>query len=298
MSGGDAVHAIPEAQRGAMLPGGPRMISEWLGRLPANSHSRRVAVLKLALPGIGLLLLLLVMAWPRLAPLFDHLRVAPIDLREARELRMIDPRYAGTDRSGQPFVVTAAVGRQVPRRDDVFALDQPVAHLKGHDGANIVVTADSGVYQTRSQFLDAFGHVTLHHENGTTIVTSYARIDAANNAADGNQPVEGHGPQGDITAQGFKLIDKGAIVFFNGHSNALFRSTKAQVSAAAAPPSLPAPVAEAAAQIEAKAEAAPLQPAPPAAPVHRHAARPAGRQAAAEPHRTPAHPKSPPKKAN
>ena len=31
---------------------------------------------------------------------------------------MVNPRYAGTDRSNRPFVVTAAIGRQVPDRDD------------------------------------------------------------------------------------------------------------------------------------------------------------------------------------
>jgi lipopolysaccharide export system protein LptC len=278
--------AVGAAARNGQPGGSPGLIAEWLGTLPSNGYSRRVALLKVVLPAIGLMLLLLVMAWPRLAPLFDRLRFAAIDLREARELRMINPRYAGTDRADHPVVITAAVGRQVPGRDDVMALDKPVANLKSRSGANIVVTADSGVYQTQTQFLDMFGHVTMTHENGTTLLTSSARLDVANNAAEGHDPVEGHGPQRDISAQGFQVFDKGGIVIFTGRSNAQLRSANAQAAPApaAAPPEIPAPIAQAAAQLEAKAETKPAaQPAPSHAAPHRTA-------------KAQAHPKPPAKK--
>jgi lipopolysaccharide export system protein LptC len=243
-------------------------ISEWVARLPLNRYSRRVALLKLALPAIGGSLLLLVVAWPRVAPLFDRLRLAAIDLREARELRMINPRYAGTDHDGRPFVITAAVGRQVPQRDDVMSLDGPVANMQSGSGAKIVVTSDTGVYQTQTQFLDMFGKVTINHQNGSTFVTSAARLDAANNAAEGHDAVEGHGPQGDITAQGFRIIDKGDIVIFTGQSNLTLNSTKqdGQDAGAAAKPAqtvgVPTPIAQAAAQIETAAVPKPVSHAP------------------------------------
>jgi len=234
--------------RGALIL---RPIAEWLRNLPGNRYSRRVAMMRLALPVIGVLLLVIVAVWPRVAPLFDRLRFAAIDLREARELRMLNPRYAGTDRSGHPFIVTAAIGRQVPGRDDIMALDQPRADLKSHNGANIVVTADSGLYQTNTQFLDVIGHVTMTHENGTQIVTDSARLDAANNAGEGHDPVEGHGPSGDIKAEGFQIIDKGDIVMFTGKSDLWLRGSKSGLNVAPEPASLPPPVAQAATQIEA-----------------------------------------------
>jgi lipopolysaccharide export system protein LptC len=271
--------------------------SERSSRVPSNRYSRRVALLKVTLPAIGGSLLLLVVVWPRVAPLFDHFRFQAIDLREARELRMINPRYVGTDRDGRPFVITAAVGRQVPQRDDVMSLDDPVANLQSHSGAKIVVTANTGVYQTQTQYLDLFGNVTVTHENGSTFVTSAARLDAANDAAEGSAPVEGHGPQGDITAQGFKLIDKGDIIIFTGQSNLLLKSAKsdAPAGAAATPPAgapasgatavgVPAPIAQAAAQIERKAEpkAEHRAPAKKAEPAHHVARQPAHPKPAAK----------------
>lgn len=255
-----------------------RPITEWLRNLPGNRYSRRVAIMRLVLPAIGIFLLLIVSIWPRVAPLFDRLRFAAIDLKEARELRMISPRYPSTDRSGHPFIITATIGRQVPGRDDVMALDQPRADLKSHSGENIVVTADSGVYQSNTQFLDLFGHVTLIHEKGTQIVTASARLDAANNAGEGHEPVEGHGPSGDIKAEGFQLVDKGDIVIFTGKSDLLLRGSKSGAAPTPQPATVPPPIAQAAAQIEAK-----VDPPPPAHAAARPAPRPTPHHAAKAP---------------
>ena len=109
-------------------------------RLGGDRYSRRVALLKRLLPAVGLTLLVLVAVWPRLGPLLDSVRLGfpAIDLREARELRMLNPRYAGTDRFNRPYVVTSAIGRQVPNRDDLMSLEQPKAEMTMHRGAGLV----------------------------------------------------------------------------------------------------------------------------------------------------------------
>jgi lipopolysaccharide export system protein LptC len=240
-------------------------------------HSRRVALLKRVLPAIGLALLLLIAAWPRLAALWERLAFPPIDLREARELRMIDPRYSGADRLGRPFVVTAAVGRQVPDRQDLVSLETPRADMKTHGGVDIVVTAATGIYQSQAQLLDLFGQVTLVHQNGTRFATDTARVDVANNTAEGSDPVAGDGPSGDIKAEGFRLLDKGDTIIFTGKSDMHLRGAKpgAQNSAPAA---LPAPIAVTAARVEAAAR-----------PVLAVATRPAATRPA-RPHTGPRHP--------
>jgi lipopolysaccharide export system protein LptC len=263
--------------------------SEWLANLPGNPHSRRVALLRVVLPAIGIGLLLMVAIWPRIAPMFDHLRFSAIDLREARELRMINPHYVGTDRENHPFVVTAAVGRQVPGRDDVMSLEEAEADLKTHSGANIVFTADSGVYQTRTQLFDAFGHVTMIHQDGTRFVTASARLDAVNNAAEGHEPIEGHGPTGDIKAQGFRIIDKGEVVVFTGQSDATLNGAKAGAPKTQ-PAALPPAVAQAAAQLEARGVAAAASAPPAPAPAPRPTASPPTATAPAQPKPAPKKP--------
>ncbi len=236
-----------------------------MSRIGVDRYSRVVAFLKRVLPAIGAALLLLVAAWPRLAPLLEsaRLKLSVIDLREARELTMIHPRYAGTDRLNRPYVITAAVGHQLPNRSDLMSLNSPRAVTVGHGGAKIVLTAATAIYQSQSQLLDLFDNVTLTHENGTRFVTQRAHANLANNTAEGHVPIEGHGPSGDIWGQGFRIIDKGDTITFTGQSRAILKGTKPTKT----PPPPPEPSSEVlktAAAVEAAAIASPSPPAAPA----------------------------------
>jgi lipopolysaccharide export system protein LptC len=246
-------------------------------RAGADFYSRAVGLLKRVLPMIGAALLLLVAAWPRLAPIIESVRLTAsgIDLRAARELKMLKPRYAGTDRLNRPFVVTAAVGRQLPERNDLMSLEKPRAVMIAHGGARIVLTAASGVYQSQPQLLDLFDNVILTHQNGTRFVTQRAHADLAHDTADGQVPIEGHGPSGDIWGQGFRVRDKGDTIIFTGRSHAILRGTK-PAKPAAAPPEPPAEVLRTAAAIEAAATTADGQQA--------NRPAPAARREAADPH--------------
>jgi lipopolysaccharide export system protein LptC len=281
------------------------------GQLPAatDRYSRWVALLKVVLPVTGVALMCLVSVWSRLPSLLESVRAGfpAIDLREARELRMVTPRYAGLDRYNRPYAVTAAVGRQVPDRNDVMALERPQAVMIVHGGASVVVSAATGIYQSQAQLLDLFEDVNLVHQDGTRFVTRRAHLNVSDNTAEGHEPVEGHGPSGDITGEGFLILSKGETIIFTGQSSLVLRGVKPDAPATA-PPALPAEVEKSAAQIEANAGALPVAmptPALPsgalgrpthAKPADRSAAaaksRPAGRNAARiSPNSTPAAPK-------
>jgi lipopolysaccharide export system protein LptC len=212
-----------------------------------------VALLKVVLPVIGVALLCLVSAWPRLPALLEGVRLGfpAIDLREARELRMVNPRYAGLDRYNRPFAVTAATGRQVPDRNDVMALEQPKAVMTVHGGASVMVTAATGIYQSQAQLLDLFADVNLVHQDTTRFVTQRAHLNLSDNTAEGHDPVEGHGPLGDITGEGFLILSNGDTIIFTGQSSLLLKGVKESEASVISPPALPADIEKAAAQIEA-----------------------------------------------
>jgi lipopolysaccharide export system protein LptC len=192
-----------------------------------------------------------------------RLGLPAIDLREARELQMVNPRYAGLDRYNRPYVVTAAIGRQVPDRDDVMALERPKAVMTVHGGASVVLTAATGIYQSHTQLLDLFTDVNLIHENGTRFVTQRAHINLSDNTAEGHDPIQGHGPSGDITGQGFRVLSKGETIIFTGESHLLFKGTKPSTTLVE-PPALPAAVESKAARIEAAVAVSPVTvPVPP-----------------------------------
>jgi lipopolysaccharide export system protein LptC len=276
-------------EQGARLPRGAAARSHppagrWRAPVMDDRYSRRVAFLKRLLPAIGVTLLLLVAGWPRLAPLLESVRLGfpAIDLREARELRMVNLRYSGLDRYDRPYVVTAAIGRQVPDRNDVMALERPKAVMTVHGGASVVLTAATGIYQSQAQLLDLFTDVNLIHENGTRFVTQRAHLDLSDNSAEGHDPVEGHGPSGDITGQGFRVLSQGETIIFTDESHLLFKGTKPS-STLAEPPILPAAVESTAARIEVAAAFSPVAP-PTPSPLAVAMATPAHSRAAATPH--------------
>ena len=59
-------------------------------------------------------------------------------------------------------------------------------------------------------------------------VTKSARVDVSANTAEGHDPVSGHGPSGDIAAQGFRVLDKGNTIIFTGTSNLLLKGNQAE----------------------------------------------------------------------
>jgi lipopolysaccharide export system protein LptC len=249
-----------------------------------DRYSRRVAFLKRVLPAVGVTLLLLVAGWPRLAPLLESVRLgfSAIDLREARELRMVNPRYGGLDRYNRPYVVTAAIGRQVPDRNDVMALERPKAVMTAHGGASVVLTAATGIYQSQAQLLDLFADVNLIHENGTRFVTQRAHVNLSDNSAEGRDPIEGHGPSGDITGEGFQVLSKGETITFTGESHLLLNGSKPSTTPAE-PPALPAAVERTAARIETAAAVSAVGQ-PPRPPPTSALTRPTTNKPAAKPH--------------
>jgi lipopolysaccharide export system protein LptC len=94
-----------------------------------------------------------------------------------------------------------------------------------HGGALVVVTAATGIYQSQAQLLDLFEDVNLVHENGTRFVTRHGHINLSDNTAEGHDPVEGHGPSGDIRGEGFLILSKGDTIIFTGRSSGCASST-------------------------------------------------------------------------
>jgi lipopolysaccharide export system protein LptC len=191
---------------------------------PSGRYSRLVGMLKLVLPLVAAALLLLVGAWPQIQASFERIALPRIDQREAHDLRMLNARYTGLDRRNRPYVVTAEVARQTPNKDDLLSLEGPKADITLQNGAWMALTSDTGMYQSQAQLLDLFGQVNIFHDRGMTFASDSAHIDLAQGTAEGNEPVAGHGPSGELTSEGFRMLDKGDVIIFTGRARMLVNS--------------------------------------------------------------------------
>ena len=181
-----------------------------------------VAWTKRLLPVLALGLLGAVVFWPEIEGNEDRSRVSfrrTIQPR-AEALRVVNPRYQGIDELGRPFTITARAGQQQGSAD-ILDLDEPRGDMVLTDGAWIYVQSRTGRYNKPASHLDLAGDVTIYHDSGGMLRTASAavQIDAGN--ASGDDPVAAQGGFGTLTADGFRLIDRGAVVIFTGNAHAV-----------------------------------------------------------------------------
>ncbi len=225
--GPDIAEGAPIAER----PFGPtsslqrRTRATW----PIHRYSRFVAWMKVALPCAAVALLLLVAVWPRIQSAVERLQKLPrIDLSQARDLRMVNLHYSGTDRHDRPFTVTAEAARQRPEVDDLVELEAPKADMTTQNDTWLALTAYSGIYRPQSQLLDLFGNVELFQDKGNEFKTDSAHIDMSKGSAEGDDPIEGHGPFGTIEAEGFRIENQGEVIVFTGKARLFLEPREAK----------------------------------------------------------------------
>lgn len=186
----------------------------------SRRYSRFVSLSKWLFPGLAVGLLLLIVWWPRIHATLDKVRfqLPHLDLTEARELRMVQARYSGVDRENRPFVLTAEVAHQQPKADDLVSLDAPKGDITSADGSWTELAARDGIYQPVSQLLDLFGKVDIYQDKGNEFHTDSIHVDTAASTAESDDPVQGQGPFGQVTAEGIQIRDHGDTIIFTGHA--------------------------------------------------------------------------------
>ena len=199
-------------------------------RLPTaaanGNYSSFVGAMKIVLPAIAVGIILLVVAWPRFQQRDEGFRlgVSSVTPEDVQNLRMVSPRYQGTDRRGEPFTVTADSAIKKNPQSDVIELSNPMADITVTAGNWVAIKADYGVYREQDQQLDLIGKVDLYHDDGYEFETLAAHVNMVDNTAQGDDPVYGQGPFGTIKSQGFRVLDKGQRIIFTGKAHLLLRS--------------------------------------------------------------------------
>jgi len=201
--GGDEARGASDHRRPRMRSGG--------------GYSRFVSSMKILLPFLALGLVALIIIWPRLKT-EDTFRIgfSSVRLSGSAQPGVDNARYMGTDENRQPYSITADLARISDKVDGLISLEMPKADLTLEDGTWLVLTADNGRFLEGKQQLDLEGNVNLFHDTGYEISTGQLIVNLKSNVAESEMPVAGHGPFGELTSAGLKLVDKGRIIYFTG----------------------------------------------------------------------------------
>jgi lipopolysaccharide export system protein LptC len=191
--------------------------------LAAARRKWLVGTAKRLLPLVALALLTLVAMWPELTGDKDHTRLS---FRRGDPMpqsgQMQEATYHGVDARDRPYTVTARTAQQVsPERVDLV---EPKGDLELESGNWLLVEARRGVY------LQHMGDLDL---SGDTLTTNSAAVDIKAGAASGAELTHAEGPFGVLDAQGFALVDKGAVIQFSGPGHLVMNAAQGHATPAA-----------------------------------------------------------------
>ncbi|MFM9842455.1 MAG: LPS export ABC transporter periplasmic protein LptC [Dongiaceae bacterium] len=177
---------------------------------------------KFALPviavglGVAIFYLAQVEVGKNVIPIGDTTEVVP---EEIDSVSMTNARFSGRDSRNRSFTVTADEARQRTSDSAIIHLKHPKADLDLTGGRLVAIHAESGIFVRNDQLLNLAGEVTLSDNRGFEFHTESASIDLGRNTASGDAPVAGRGPSGDITSEGFRVLDDGDRVIFTGKTS-------------------------------------------------------------------------------
>jgi lipopolysaccharide export system protein LptC len=126
---------------------------------------------------------------------------------------MINPRFEGKDANGQPYVITADTARRRRENAQLIDLTNPVLE----DAASSKVRAREGVYDRENQLLDLVGDVVMTDAAGYTFTSDKARMHIEENRVEGQTPLNGVGPIGDVKGDEYEVRDNGNLIILRGH---------------------------------------------------------------------------------
>ena len=195
----------------------PAEMAATAARRPTR-YSRFVIAMKVGLPIVALALVGLLFIWPQVQVSNIRLSVGLASFRAANPESpiMVNARFVGSDKRDQAFSITADLAKNLLLGQSQVELEVPKADLAMRDGSWLVMTARTGLYDQVGKSLALEGAVNLFHDSGYEFNTETAHIDLQAGVAVGNKPVQGQGPFGQLTAEGFRIEEMGKRILFTG----------------------------------------------------------------------------------
>lgn len=191
-------------------------------RRPARSSALAPLVpwLRLGFPLLATLAVVIGLIWPLLfGEGAFRLSAVPVAPQGSAYMRMENPRFTGSDSQQRQFNVTAEAAVQKQASDPALDLASPKGDLIAQQGSWMSLSANTGRYDQKKQWLDLAGKVEFFRDDGYQVTTDKASIDLKQGIASGDAAVEGQGPAGHVTSEGFRVFERGRIIEFSGKAH-------------------------------------------------------------------------------
>ncbi len=182
---------------------------------PVIGYTRLIWLAKYGLWILAAIIVGWLLVMPLLSPVHERfsLNFSAIQKDASEKPKMLNPRFQGLDSSNQPFYITADSATQ--ESEEVVLLSNVSGDMSLSDGGWASVTAEHGTMYTEENRLVLQNNVHLFTGDGNEFITEKATVYTEKNIIEGDEPVKGQGPSGNINAGGFRVEDGGKKIIFN-----------------------------------------------------------------------------------
>lgn len=180
----------------------------------ARRHSRRVHVLKIALPAAAIVMAAAFMAYSGLSggPSVS-VDIADSGLREGK-LVMSNPKLDGFTRDNLPYSMTARRAVQAVGNTDVIELEQIDAAIPVDTATTARIDAASGIYDNSAGTLKITSPLTVRTDDGMVARLQSAFINVGDGNLETAQPVDIERRGSRIRADSMTITERGKVLIF------------------------------------------------------------------------------------
>ncbi len=202
----------------------------------AARHSRRVKLLRKAVPAVVALSLLVIL----FASIFNPFRILaklPLDMGplsvSGTKITMDSPHLAGFTPDQRPYELWARAATQDVTDPTNVELQDLRAKVQMEDKSGLTLDARTGRFDTKSQLLKLHDDIFLQSSTGYEARLSQADVDMANGTVSSDNPVAVKLLDGTLDAQRLRITENGALVRFEGGVTMILTRTNQDKDAAA-----------------------------------------------------------------
>jgi lipopolysaccharide export system protein LptC len=186
----------------------------------ATRHSKRVRFLRRAIPVIVLVSLLAILAISTIANPFRMLLKLPLSVGNlvvsGTKVTMESPRLAGYTPDQRAYELSAHAAVQDVTDPTKVELQVLHAKIEMEDKSTVLMDADTGLYDTKSQLLKLDKNIFLQTSAGYEGRLQEALVDIGKGSVQSDKPVAIKLLNGTLDAQRMLVTESGAVVHFEG----------------------------------------------------------------------------------
>ena len=185
----------------------------------AERHSRRVRLLRIAVPAAVVLALVAIAGASVFNP-FRLLGKLPLGIDNltvsGTKITMASPHLTGFTPDQRAYDLRAKTATQDVTDPVHMELHDLTSNVQMEDKSTVMMEGENGLFNTKTQLLELRDRIFLRTTTGYEARLTQATVDMAKGTVDSHRPVAVKLLNGTLDSNGLHIVDNGALIVFDG----------------------------------------------------------------------------------